>query len=316
MMSFIKDYPVPISGLTLGMLGLAAFWQGVLANTSLGAVLMVCVGLLAVLLLMPLLIKFIRYPVELWKAMQHPTIGSVVPTLAMSLMLISHAGSLLGVEFSSCLWLFAVVLHGFFLVVFSYYRISHFKWDDMVPSWFVPPIGIVVACLTVPTPALIVVAHVIVWVGLVMYGILLPLMIHRLCVEPSVDDARKPTLAIMAAPASLTLSGYLTIIPHPNVVLTIFLLSLSITMIVSVYIMLLRLLRLNFSPAFSAFTFPLAISATAALKASFWMQSEPLLKLQSHILYSAALIEGVIATCVIGYVLCLYLHHIKRIAHA
>ena len=46
------------------------------------------------------------------------------------------------------LWLLAVGLHIIFLVSFVYHRAKAFELHHMVPSWFVPPVGIIVACVS------------------------------------------------------------------------------------------------------------------------------------------------------------------------
>ena len=172
----------------------------------------------------------------------------------------------------------------------------------MVPSWFVPPIGIVVACISVPTQSLLPIAHLILKFGLIAYAIMLPLMLYRLCFKDSIEDDRKPTLAILAAPASLTLTGYLSISSNPNTLVLLILFSIALVMTISVYLMLSHLLRIGFSPAYSAFTFPLAISATASYKMSVWSQTSNLFENYSTLFFLIGLIEGVIATFIIIYV--------------
>lgn len=78
----------------------------------------------------------------------------------------------------------------------------------MVPSWFIPPVGIIVADVAFPgVPALLPFAQTLFVIGLVSYAILLPTMLYRLFFLPQVANAAKPTLAILAAPASLSLAG-------------------------------------------------------------------------------------------------------------
>lgn len=307
-MSYLKNYPTPISGLTLGMSGIAAFWYKLSGGSALGTSAEIVINIIACALLIPLIVKFIRHPTQLHQALKHPTLGSVVPTLAMTLMLLSHTLSIFSTNAATGLWLFAVFLHIIFLVSFCIHRFADANIDHMVPSWFVPPIGIVVACLTVPSSHFMLLAKIILFFGIIAYGIILPLMLYRVSLGEPIDDARKPTLTIFAAPASLTLSGYLTLIPNPNPLLVMMLLTLSLVMIISVYLMLTRLLRLPFSPANSAFTFPLAISATATFKISLWTQQVPLFTHDSPIFFIIALTEGLIATGIIAYVFAHYLN--------
>lgn len=299
----LKKYPTPISGLTLGIAGICAFWRAVVPNTLIGEVILVAAAVLILVLLAPLVMKMIVFPSLLLDDLNHPTVGSVVPTLAMTLMLISATLDIFSTSLGSVLWLFAVVLHIGFFLVFGFSRLRNPDINHIVPSWFVPPIGIVVACLTLPDMRFLLLAKILLFFGLSAYAIMLPIVLYRLSVGDHVEDARKPTLAVLAAPASLTLSGYLTLEISPDPLLVTTLLGIAVLMTVSVYVMLLKLLKLPFSPAFSAFTFPLAISATALFKMSLWAEQMPLFMTYAKYLFAASLAEGVIASAVIIYVL-------------
>lgn len=303
----LKKYPTPISGLTLGLAGICAYWSAVAPNTLIGEVILVVAALLILLLLAPLVMKMVVYPNLLLDDLAHPTVGSVVPTLAMTLMLISATLDIFSTPLGSVLWLFAVVLHIGFFLVFSFSRLRDPDLNHIVPSWFVPPIGIVVACLTLPDMRFLLLAKILLFFGLIAYAIMLPVVLYRLSVGSLIEDARKPTLAILAAPASLTLSGYLTLEISPDPLLVTALFGIAVLMTISVYIMLLKLLKLPFSPAFAAFTFPLAISATALFKMSLWAEQTPLFMNYSKCLFAGSLAEGVIASAVIVYVLQHYL---------
>ncbi len=300
-MSQASSYPTAISGLTLGVVGICAFWSKVFPVSTI-YILSFGFGL-AFFLLLPLLLKFICTPSILIDELKHPTVGSVIPTLAMALMIMSHTVGLYSLSISIALWLFAIGLHVTFFVIFSFYQLRHFQLTHMIPSWFVPPIGLVVSCLTVPAPQYIPIAYFILKFGIVSYAVLLPLMLFRITVGGVIDEGRKPSLAIFAAPPSLTLAGYLSLSIYPNLLLTIALFSIAVVMTTSVYLMLFHLLKLKFTPAYSAFTFPLAISATAMLKFSHWAQSITQLQSYGLGLERIALIEGVIATGIIFYVL-------------
>jgi exfoliative toxin A/B len=299
----LKKYPTPISGLTLGLAGVCAFWSAVVSAPLLSKMILVISSLFIVLLLVPLVAKMVRFPVLLLDDLRHPTLGSVVPTLAMTLMLLSATLKIFSQTYASALWLFAVILHVIFFLLFCFSRLRDLDINHLVPSWFVPPIGIVVACLTVPDRHFLWLAKILLFFGLIAYALMLPVVLYRLSVGDLVEDARKPTLAILAAPASLTLSGYLSLQVNPDPLLVTALFGIAVLMTVCVYLLLLKLLRLPFSPACSAFTFPLAISATALFKMSVWAEQIALFAGYAHYLFAAAIVEAVIASAVIAYVL-------------
>jgi exfoliative toxin A/B len=305
----LKNYPTPIAGLILGIFGIANYWAGLIKHSYVSNTVLVLLSLVGLSLLIPLLLKFIRYPRFLLTDLQHPTVGSVLPTMAMSLMYLSHTIALFSYSFAVGLWFFAMALHVCFFLIFCRHRLKERDFHyHLVPSWFVPPIGIVVACLTLPSPSFLIVTHVIVAFGLIMYAIMLPLVIYRLSVGKLIEDGRKPTLAILAAPASLTLAAYLSVVSDPSPLLVVALFGIAVLMTVSVYMMLSHLLRLPFTPAYSAFTFPLAVSATALLKMSVWSQRVPLFSGYQHGFFIASITEGLIASVMIAYV---YQHYVK-----
>jgi len=79
------------------------------------------------------------------------------------------------------------------------------------------------------------------------YGLMLPLMLYRLIFSHEVPDAAKPTIAILAAPASLSLAGYLTVSQDPSLLLVAVLLGIAVLMTGIIYLAFIKLLRLPFS---------------------------------------------------------------------
>ena len=118
----------------------------------------------------------------------------------------------------------------------------------MVPSWFVPPIGIIVADVSFSgNPVLEPVANATLVFGLLVYAVMLPIMVYRLIFSHEVPDAAKPTIAIMAAPASLSLAGYLTVTASPSPVIIGLLFGIAVLMTFIIYMAFFKLLRLPFS---------------------------------------------------------------------
>ncbi len=301
-MKKLLSYPTPVAGLALGLAGIGAFWSGVSPRADYALM----AAILAALILIPLLLKFIVYPQQLLGDLKHPTVGSVVPTMAMALMLVGHAAGQFNVVAGMLLWAVACVAHAGFMLMFFYHRFCDRDLNHLVPSWYVPPIGIVVASLTLPSSSVHGVAAAIVYFGLLSYAVMLPIVLYRLIMGDRVEAARQPTLAILAAPPSLVLAGYLSVVPNPNVVLVAALFTIALLMTTVVYLLLVKLLQLPFTPAYSAFTFPLVIGATATHKvacyvAVHWGQG------CCHWISSLSTIEAVLASMMVAYVACRYL---------
>lgn len=298
--------PTPLAGLALAIASLGWCWENAAdlhQYAKWGS------ALIAAVLLLVLTTKFLRFPHLLREDLSHPVVGSVLPTFAMGWMVVSNSVGQWHAALGQGIWLAAIALHLVFLGCFIHHRAKKFALYHMVPSWFVPPVGIVVADVAFPGGALQPLAHGLLYFGLMCYAIMLPIMIYRLVFERDIPDQAKPTIAIMAAPASLCLAGYLTVVSTPSPLLVALLASIAVLMTVMIYVAFFALLRLPFNPGYAAFTFPMVIGATAqyklAAKLTQWGMAADSVQLVRYL----AQAELWIATLVVGYVALRYLLH-------
>ncbi|PSU81083.1 TDT family transporter [Photobacterium phosphoreum] len=298
--------PTPMAGLALGIGSILWCWEN---GAQLHGYGQITGAVIAALMLLILIAKFIVHPKLLWGDLSHHVVGSVVPTFAMALMVVSKAVSVYAsITIGVYMWLFAVGLHAIFLGLFLFHRARDFHLHHMVPSWFVPPIDIIVADVSFPgVTALHPLAYVLLMFGMFAYAVMLPMMIYRFMFRDEVPDAAKPTIAIMAAPASLSLAGYLTITATPSPVIVAILGGIAVLMTAVIYLAFFRLLRLDFSPGYAAFTFPMAIGATALFKTAAWMKSYGFDAHYVAQVHGLATIELYVASIIIGYVAIRYL---------
>lgn len=140
---------------------------------------------------------------------------------------------------------------------------------------------------------------------------MLPIMLYRLIFCEPIADAAKPTIAIMAAPASLSLAGYLTMTSQPSLIIVGVLLTLALLMTSVIYLAFFHLLKLPFSPGYAAFTFPMVIGATALFKTVNWIVATFGASNVSADLLITAKVELIVATLVVSYVAVKYLTHYK-----
>lgn len=307
--------PTPMAGLALAIASLGWCWDGVLVSQGLlqtpGLVQWISAAIAGVLLAI-LAVKFLVHGHLLREDLAHPVVGSVVPTFAMGCMIVSASLDPISLFLRELVWLLSVGLHVVFLVSFLYHRIKEFEVHHMVPSWFVPPIGIVVADVSFSgNPTLAPVAHATLVFGLMLYAVMLPMMIYRLMFRHEIPDAAKPTIAIMAAPASLSLAGYLTVTEMPSPVIIGLLFGIAVLMTFIIYVAFFKLLRLPFSPGYAAFTFPMVIGATALFKLAAWMQNVDIDVQYVNQVFSLAYLELIVATLVVGYVAVRYYMNYK-----
>ena len=341
----VRGLPTPLAGLALGIASLGWCLENALPLAGWGQTTGAVIGLVMIGFLV---LRFTAHHDTLWADLKHPVVGSIVPTFAMCLMVVSktaghwmpEAGVVLwcateldqlanlgagvhgalqdapqvrfvrsgeGRGAGVVLWCAAVLLHLAALGIFVVTRLQEPRLELMVPSWFVPPIGIVVADVTFPEVAVLLpFAKILFWMGAAAYAVLLPLMIYRLFFLPEVPNGAKPTIAILAAPASLLLAGYLTVEKDPSLLLVALLFGIAILMTVVIYFAFWRLLRLQFSPGYAAFTFPMAIGATALYKLSNLVAGFPGALHYAHQIRFLAHVEVTVAAVVILYVAALY----------
>jgi tellurite resistance protein TehA-like permease len=296
----IQSAPTPMAGLALGIASLGWCWENVLNS---GHIAQWAGAAIASILIAILTYKFIFHRNCLRADLAHPVVGGVVPTYAMAIMVISNSIGQFSPMWGDAVWLLAVMLHMLFLVSFIYHRSREFELHHMIPSWFIPPIGIVVADVSYSgNVALEPLATGALVFGIGMYAVMLPTMIYRLVFAHEIPDAAKPTLAILAAPASLSLAGYLSVSTDPSAVLVALLFGIAVLMTLVIYLSFIKLLQLPFSPGYAAFTFPMVIGATALYKLEAWMVTIGASNNAVKQIHWLANIELLIATIVVSYV--------------
>lgn len=292
--------PTPIAGLALGVGSLGWCWENAYAFNGIaqwaGAI-------MAGSLLLLLFAKFCFHPNQLKSELAHPVVGSVLPTFAMALMIVSHSIGQFIPTLGDGIWLFAVVIHLIFLITFAYHRIQDFQLHQMVPSWFIPPVGIIVADVSFSGNSVLApIAYVALFLGMAACAVMLPFMIYRLIFTRQIAANEKPTIAVLAAPASATLAGYLSLMENPSPVIIGILFGISVLMTSVIYCAFFHLLRRPFSAGFAAYTFPMVIGSTALYKLAHWMESQGIPNKYVMQINGLAYFELIIATAVVAYV--------------
>ncbi|XAV89123.1 MAG: TDT family transporter [Candidatus Symbiodolus clandestinus] len=303
------NVPTPLASLALAIASLGSCLERALPLQGYGSSL--SAGL-ASLLLIAVLAKFICYPKLLLQELKHPVAGSILPTGTMAVMVISKAFGHIYPLIASHLWLSAVVVHISLLLGFIAYRVQDFSISMMVPSWFVPPVGIIVSVLTMPNDRFLYLTLMLLKFGIASYLTLLPILCYRLLFFSEIPDNAKPTLAILAAPASLSLAGYLTIVASPSLLLVALLSGIAVLMTVIVYCSFYHLLRLPFTPSYAAFTFPMVIGATALFQLGQQLSCYSVSATEHRLLIRMAKVELLIATLMVAYVCLRYCQHYRR----
>lgn len=255
MSQIIKKLPIPIVGL---MLALAATGNLVL---SYGNIYRNIFGILSGIILVLVLIKIIKYPKEVAENLDNPVVASVFPTLSMGIMLLSAYVKPLAATLAFGMWIIGLILHVLLIINFTKKYIINFNIKKVFPSWFIVYVGIVAGSVTAPAFNMINIGQILFWFGFISYLILLPIILKRVVKVKEIPEPALPTIVIFSAPASLCLAGYMNSFPEKNMIIVWLLVALSQFTLLCILSQLPKLLKLKFYPSYSAFTFPLVISA-------------------------------------------------------
>lgn len=301
----MKRIPTPISGLALAVASL-----GLLLETLFPFNHFIQYGFATIsfILISLLTIKFIIHPQTLIEDLKHPVLNSVIPTYSMSLMILSKSIHILNNSLGLSIWFIAIFIHVIFLFMFIKEQVKIRKVENIIPSWFVPPVGIIVAAVSIPDSNYLELAQFIFWFGFSAYLILLPIVLNRVMFYDTIEKIKQPTIAIMAAPSSLCLAGYLNVFPNPNFIVVNLLFGMALLFTVTIYLSFFHILKEKFHYGFAALTFPMVISATALNSYLKWIEK---FNVDTSIIEIFLSIEVIVAILIVSYVFIFYLKNIE-----
>lgn len=296
----LQKAPLATSGLILGLLGLG----NLLKDISL--ILNAICGILAILIWLHLLYSMFHNFNHVKDQLNNPLVASVFTTFFMSGFLVT---TYLNTFFSNVtvinqfiipLWVVCLIGMLIHMTIFSMKYLKRFTLENVYPSWTVLYIGIAIAGLTAPVSGYYIIGKASVIYGFLATCIVLPIVFKRLKAYP-LQRSIKPNTSTICAPFSLVAAAYVLTFPNANSYIIIIFLVLSQFFYFYIVLQLPQLLKAPFSPVFSAFTFPLVISATA-LKNSMSVLAFP------EIWEWLLLFEMLLATLIVFRVLFGYMH--------
>lgn len=304
MMQLLKQVPIPTAGLALGLAALGNLLQPYceLAHT-------LC-GLCSLVLMLMLLVKIVRFSGVVREDFRNPIFASVSGTFFMTLMqLATYLAPFLPIP-SLVLWTAAVLSHAVLIIWFTAIFIAGFKLADVYPTYFICYVGIVVGSATSPTFGMEALGRVLFYIGFVCYLVLFVIVTLR-CVKLGLPESARPLFCIYTAPMSLSLVGYLTVTPEPNLTFALVLAVLAQILLVVVLVRLPSLLKLPFYPSYAAMTFPFVITATALGKVLSLVAAHGLeVPTTLNVLFG---VETAFAAVMVLYVLIRYLDYFRKL---
>ncbi|OBT15495.1 tellurium resistance protein [Vibrio sp. UCD-FRSSP16_10] len=269
---FVQYHNVPPSqaALALGVIGLGQAWA--LYIPSIGEVIRPYLACFGALLLLPVLMKYLSNKAVFMTDIKHPLRGSLMAPMSMALLILCDYLAVISPYIAYPLWVVALLLHITMMVLFFGFQLANFKMSNIVPSWFLYPVGVISSSLAGTQFGHTVFSETLVMTCVAIYFFMLPLVLYRLVFFGKLPRKARPTLAIMAAPINLTLAAYLVNFPDPDPILTGALAGIAITMTLLIYLCYINLLSLKFQPSIAAVTFPSVISAVAMSRLTSWFE--------------------------------------------
>lgn len=208
------------------------------------------------------------------------------------------------------LWSFGIIFHAVAILLFTYKNvIKNFKFDHFVPSWFVTYNGIMVSIVVGGAMNEPFISKIILFYGILIFFIILPFMLRRLIVK-SLPDMVYHTKAVLIAPSSLCIVGYLNVIKNPNPTIAFILYGIVFITLLSIVWSIPKFFSFEFHPGFAGTTFPMAIGTVATFKMSSYLASINMNNF-AEILRNIAGLQLYLTTAIVSFVFYCFLKKIK-----
>ncbi|NME82469.1 TDT family transporter [Clostridium sp. SM-530-WT-3G] len=227
----------------------------------------------AAAVLIAFLIKIIFHTKTVIKEYNNTVLSSLYAGYTMIMMILGAIIFDFAPRFGKALWLIAIALHAIHILVFTYRNVlKGVDRDTFVPSWFVTYNGIMVSTVLGGVMNEPLLCKIIVYYGIAVFVLIIPFMIYRLAKYP-IKDGFYHTQAVVLAPSSLCVVGYINFIKEPNLILISALYIAVLCALAFIIYKLPKFFSFAFYPGFAGITFPMAIGIFASLKMSGLMTS-------------------------------------------
>ncbi|RAP51355.1 MAG: hypothetical protein BZ133_03330 [Methanosphaera sp. SHI613] len=294
MRSSIERIPISIGGVILGITAMGNLLYDYISYSR-----EIC-GIIAILLTALVVLKLIYYPKYFKEDLNNPILASIIATFSMALMLIAnYISPYIGLEISYYIWIFAILLHIFFLINYIYKFVLHFKLENYTAGSFVVFAGVQMIAITAPVFNQEYLGSIAFYFSFICVVLVFLVVCYRYLKIP-VAGPVKPIIGVYGAPFSLCAVGYLSSVTPIN---TLF--AASMYMITKIlYIMILykfiSYIKYPLYPTYAAYTFPVVINAVTTLKLMNHFND---IGLNTPLMEIELIIEIVISILLVAYVL-------------
>ncbi|MGF1560777.1 MAG: SLAC1 anion channel family protein [Geminicoccaceae bacterium] len=265
----LAHLPVSVFSIVMGSAGLTLAMHRFEQVHGLSGWVSTILCTLTLLVLGALVVLFARkalvHPQAAQQEWRHPVRLSFFPAISIGMILsatalLPHLPSL-----AHALWLVGVVAQGTLamLVVTTWINEARFEHQHLNPAWFIPAVGNVVVPIGGVQLGYVEVSWLFWSFGVLMWLVLLTVVINRLIIHQPLPERLLPTLCILIAPPAAALIAYIRLTEGIDPFAR-FLFANALAFAVLVALQLPKLVRLPFSLAWWAYSFPLAALAVSA----------------------------------------------------
>ena len=304
-----QHLPVALTGLSLGLSGLATAFDLILRNNVdcnysnyNGWWISIPLMFIATIIVILVTFKHALHPKILIFDAKNSLTSSFLPTYSMTIMCIGgflagwqfHHGNISILQVIGAIILcIGVLIQIIFIFLFSIFVLKKHKWhnDSMYGSWFVPMVGISTASTfagrfndnILPLEFF----QAIWFFAFVSFLVLFPIITYSLLFKKKCDREKFPSIAVNFAPPNLLLASFCQSFAIPSLtpnttifdfnsnqfinIMLIILISFGFVYTIFLYLFIIRIFKINkFDYIFASITFPLAIGCIATTNVSMY----------------------------------------------
>ena len=264
----LENMPVPILPTMVGACTLSTVYAG-LGFTWIKHITI----FFAALILIAYGVKIACYPKTVLKEYSNTVPASLYAGFTMITMILGSYIFDFNAIIGKSIWFAGLILHAIHILIFTYRNVvKGVNIDTFVPSWFVTYNGIMVSTVVGGVMNEPLICKIVVYYGITVFALIIPFMIYRLAKHP-IKDGMYHTQAIVLAPSSLCVVGYINFIKEPNMILLSALYFAVVAALIFIIYKMPKFFSFKFYPGFAGLTFPMAIGIVASIKMSAFVTS-------------------------------------------
>lgn len=210
--------------------------------------------------------KWIRFPEEIRKEVNHPIKINFYPILAKLFLILAIIFLSINMQLSKYFWIIGALLQLLFSVIVMYIWITHTKFEvhHLNPAWFIPIVGNVLVPIAGSQHGFMEISWFFFSVGLVMWITLFSIVFNRMIFHNPIPDRLIPTFFILFAPPAIAFIAYVNLTGSIDIFAKI-LYYISFFLVIIVFSQARQYSKIQFYISWWAYTFPTVAFTVATM---------------------------------------------------